>query len=87
MNLTRRKILKLFALAPVALTVPLPTPKKVLLSPGYVIYNAGRKKLYFSQAALDDIRGWGVNEIDEATRREIYGCGDIERTIGVSIHE
>lgn len=28
--------------------------------------------LYLSKDALDDIRNWGVDTIDEQTRREIY---------------
>lgn len=30
--------------------------------------------LYISPEALEDIRNWGVDQVDEITRREIYCC-------------
>jgi len=83
MNLTRRKILKLFTLAPVALSIPLPTTEKVLFPPGHIVYDTS-KNIYCSQELLDDMRAWGVDEIDRETR-ELYMRGDIKRVFSVSL--
>ena len=44
-----------------------------------------------SPEALEDIRNWGVDQVDEITRREIYQAGDdaaaITRIFGVSLHD
>ena len=41
--------------------------------------------------ALEDIRNWGLDQIDEVTRREIYMAGDgdavITRVFGVNLHD
>lgn len=68
MSLTRRRILKLFGLAPVALTVgPLlpAVPIKAVATGGLI-------PLYVSDELLADIRDWTVNSVDEAMRREMY---------------
>lgn len=47
--------------------------------------------LYVSPEAVEDIRNWGVDQVDEVTRREIYvandGAGTINRVFGVNLHE
>lgn len=46
--------------------------------------------LYLSPEALEDIRNWGVDQVDEVTRREIYvandGAGSLTRVFGVNLH-
>lgn len=54
--------------------------------------NRGRlTDLYVSPEALEDVRGWGLDQIDEVTRREIYtaseGGAAITRIFGVNIHD
>ncbi len=54
--------------------------------------NRGRlTDLYLSPEALEDIRNWGVDQVDEITRREIYQAGDdaaaITRIFGVNLHD
>ena len=47
--------------------------------------------VYLSPEALEDIRNWGLDHIDEGTRREIYLAGDgdavITRVFGVNLHD
>lgn len=45
--------------------------------------------LYFSPEALEDIRNWGLDQIDEITRREIYVSADggISRVFSVNLHD
>lgn len=47
--------------------------------------------VYLSPEALEDIRNWGLDQIDEVTRREIYMAGDgdavITRVFGVNLHD
>ena len=47
--------------------------------------------LYLSPEALEDIRNWGIDQVDEVTRREIYQAGDdgaaITRLFGVNLHD
>lgn len=47
--------------------------------------------LYVSPEALEDVRNWGVDQIDEVTRREIYnaedGSGAIARIFSVNLHD
>ena len=56
--------------------------------------SAGRGRLtdlYVSPEALEDIRNWGLDQIDEVTRREIYsapeGGAPITRVFGVNLHD
>ena len=54
--------------------------------------NRGRlTDLYLSPEALEDIRNWGIDQVDEVTRREIYLSGDdgaaITRVFGVNLHD
>jgi hypothetical protein len=54
--------------------------------------NRGRlTDLYVSPEALEDVRNWGIDQIDEVTRREIYtaseGGAPITRVFGVSLHD
>jgi hypothetical protein len=46
--------------------------------------------LYLSPEALEDIRNWGVDQVDEVTRREIYvandGAGSLTRVFGINLH-
>jgi len=47
--------------------------------------------MYVSPEALEDIRNWGVDQVDEVTRREIYLASDdgavITRVFGVNLHD
>ena len=38
-----------------------------------------KKCILEGSSALKDIRRWGVNEVDETTRKEIYTTGSIRR--------
>ena len=37
--------------------------------------------LYVSPEAIEDIRNWGVDQIDEVTRREIYNADDASASV------
>lgn len=47
--------------------------------------------LYVSPEALEDVRNWGLDQIDEVTRREIYTASEdgapITRIYGVNLHD
>jgi hypothetical protein len=45
--------------------------------------------VYLSPEALEDIRDWGVDQVDEVTRREIYTAedGSINRIFSVNLHD
>jgi hypothetical protein len=47
--------------------------------------------LYVSPEAVEDIRNWGIDQVDEVTRREIYVAGDgstsLNRIFGVNLHD
>jgi hypothetical protein len=45
--------------------------------------------LYLSPEALEDIRNWGLDQLDEITRREVYMAADggITRVFGVNLHD
>jgi len=45
--------------------------------------------LYISPEAMEDIRDWGVDQVDEITRREIYTAedGTISRIFSVNLHD
>lgn len=47
--------------------------------------------LYLSPEALEDMRNWGLDQIDEVTRREIYTATDdasvLSRVFGVVLHD
>ncbi len=45
--------------------------------------------LYVSPEAMEDIRNWGVDQVDEVTRREIYTADDgaINRVFGVNLND
>ena len=56
--------------------------------------SVGRGRLtdmYLSPEALEDIRNWGLDQVDEVTRREIYtaseGGAPITRIFGVNLHD
>lgn len=54
--------------------------------------NRGRlTDMYVSPEALEDVRNWGLDQIDEVTRREIYiaseGGAPITRIFGVNLHD
>ncbi len=56
--------------------------------------SAGRGRLtdlYVSPEALEDVRNWGMDQVDEVTRREIYtaneGGAPITRIFGVNLHD
>lgn len=45
--------------------------------------------LYVSPEGMEDIRNWGVDQVDEITRREIYTAadGNVNRVFGVNLHD
>jgi hypothetical protein len=47
--------------------------------------------MYISPEAMEDIRGWGLDIVDEVTRREIYlaadGSASMNRVFGVNLHD
>lgn len=45
--------------------------------------------LYVSPEALDDIRNWGIDQVDELTRREIFMApdGGVNRVFQVNLHD
>ena len=45
--------------------------------------------LFVSPEAMEDIRNWGIDQIDEITRREIYTAADgsLNRVFGVNLHD
>jgi hypothetical protein len=45
--------------------------------------------LYVSPEAMEDIRNWGIDQLDEVTRREIYVAADgsVNRVFGVNLHD
>jgi len=47
--------------------------------------------LYVSPEALEDVRNWGIDQVDEVTRREIYVANEggpaITRIFGVNLHD
>lgn len=45
--------------------------------------------LYVSPEAMEDIRNWGIDQVDEVTRREIYTAADgaVNRVFGVNLHD
>ena len=56
--------------------------------------SVGRGRLtdiYVSPEALEDVRSWGLDQVDEVTRREIYtaseGGAPITRIFGVNLHD
>lgn len=54
--------------------------------------NRGRlTDLYVSPEALEDVRNWGLDQVDEVTRREIFtaseGGAPITRIYGVNLHD
>jgi hypothetical protein len=56
--------------------------------------SAGRGRLtdmYVSPEALEDVRNWGMDQVDEVTRREIYVATEngapITRIFGVNLHD
>lgn len=46
--------------------------------------------LYMSPEGVEDMRNWGIDQLDETSRREIYvagdGAGAVSRVFGVNIH-
>lgn len=45
--------------------------------------------LYVSPEAMEDIRNWGLDQVDEITRREIYIAADgtLNRVFGINLHD
>lgn len=45
--------------------------------------------LYISPEAMEDIRNWGLDQVDEITRREIYVAADgtLNRVFGINLHD
>lgn len=54
--------------------------------------NRGRlTDLYVSPESLEDVRNWGLDQVDEVTRREIYSASEggapITRVFGINLHD
>jgi hypothetical protein len=47
--------------------------------------------MYLSPEALEDIRNWGLDQVDDVTRREIYNADPaaavVTRIFGVNLHD
>jgi hypothetical protein len=45
--------------------------------------------LYVSPESMEDIRNWGIDQVDEVTRREIYTAADgtLNRVFGINLHD
>jgi hypothetical protein len=45
--------------------------------------------LYVSPESMEDIRNWGMDQVDETTRREIYTAADgtLNRVFGINLHD
>jgi hypothetical protein len=45
--------------------------------------------LYISPEAMEDIRNWGIDQVDETTRREIYTAADgtVNRVFNINLHD
>ena len=45
--------------------------------------------LYVSPESMEDIRSWGIDQLDEVTRREVYTAADgtLNRVFGVNLHD
>ncbi len=45
--------------------------------------------IYLSPEALEDIRNWGLDQIDDVTRREVFlsADGDVKSIFGVNLHD
>jgi hypothetical protein len=47
--------------------------------------------VYLSPEAIEDIRNWGIDQLDEVSRREVYlaadGGGPLTRIYGVNLHD
>jgi hypothetical protein len=43
--------------------------------------------LYVSPEALQDVKNWGLDQVDEITRREIYLSDKVTRLFGVNLHD
>jgi hypothetical protein len=45
--------------------------------------------LYISPESMEDIRNWGIDQVDEITRREIYVANDgtLNRVFGINLHD
>ena len=56
-----------------------------------VTANGRLTDLYMSPEAIEDIRNWGVDQLDEVSRREIYVAADdgapLTRIFGVNLHD
>jgi len=56
-----------------------------------VTANGRLTDMYLSPEAIEDIRNWGVDQLDEVSRREIYQSADngapLTRLFGVNLHD
>jgi hypothetical protein len=45
--------------------------------------------LYVSPESMEDIRSWGIDQVDEVTRREIYTAADgtLNRVFSINLHD
>ena len=67
----RRTFIQTTAACLITPVIPQVLPEPILPTPTF-IKREELCKLYLSPEALEDIRNWGVDQIDEKTRREIY---------------
>lgn len=68
----RRNFLKglvAFAAAPISALTPVASPAK---TDNPLLYL--KRDIFFSEEAMNDIKNWGIDQIDELTMSQIYGC-------------
>jgi len=70
----RRTFIQATAACLIAPVIPQALPEPILPAPVKFNYH----DIYISPEALEDIKNWGVDQIDETTRREIYVSFDNE---------
>jgi len=86
----RRHFLQSIAALVVAPALPsaLPKSRKRIYDGGFgrmcMIPNSERYKIYCSPETIEDIRRWGVDQIDETTRKQIYVNHETKRFFGVN---
>jgi hypothetical protein len=75
----RRNFLQFLGVVPL-----LPLVGKLPPAKAATTYKSSRYTLLISPEALEDIRNWVVDQIDEKTRREIYCAGPARQMFSVT---
>jgi len=86
MNINRRTFIQA-AVGALGVAV-CPSTKGILPAPTPPLKSYNLSSIYLSKEALEDIRNWAVDQVDEETRREIYSNSDgcIKRMVSVNCH-